>query len=159
MTSCSSATSPQGGWQSGWKGGCGGKMRWKPIEIVAMVLAFAFWWPMGLAIIGLKIAQRRGYRFDDMAATLRSTFAGFGPQDSQGRQWRPFSPGTSGNAAFDDWRKAEMERLEEERRKLDAAQREFSAHMDNLRRAKDREEFDRFMEARRTAGSTGQTPS
>jgi hypothetical protein len=123
--------------------------RWKPIEIVAVVLGFAIYWPIGLAIIGLKITQRRGYTFDSALAEVRAKFGGgFGGQSGQrGPQWRPFSGG-SGNAAFDEWRNAEMARLEEERRKLDAAHREFAEYMDNLRRAKDREEFDRFMNSR-----------
>lgn len=56
---------------------------------------------------------------------------------------------SSGNAAFDDWRAGELARLEEERRKLEDAEREFSEHIDELRKARDREEFQRFMDARR----------
>ena len=55
----------------------------------------------------------------------------------------------TGNTAFDDWRAGELSRLEEERRKLEDAEREFAEHIDQLRRARDREEFDRFMNARR----------
>ena len=43
----------------------------------------------------------------------------------------------------------ELARIEEERKKLETAQREFATYRDDLRRAKDREEFDRFMEQRR----------
>jgi hypothetical protein len=52
--------------------------------------------------------------------------------------------------AFDDWRKAEMDRIEEERRKLDEMRAEFDDYMRELRRAKDQEEFDRFMRERNT---------
>lgn len=130
-------------------------MHWRPVEVVALVLAFAFWWPLGLALLGLKFAQRRGFRLADLGRMARERFADFGAR-GRDAQWRPFSESTSGNSAFDDWRKTEMERLEEERRKLDAAQREFADHLDNLRRARDREEFEQFMNARR-AGS-GSTP-
>lgn len=132
-----------------------GRLRWRPIEIAALVLGFALYWPIGLAIIGLKFAQRRGYTFDDAFGAMRSRFGGLGSASS-GRQWRPFEAST-GNTAFDEWRKAEMERLEEERRKLDAAAREFADHLDNLRKARDREEFDRFMQAR--ASQTGRDAS
>ena len=54
----------------------------------------------------------------------------------------------TGNVAFDDWRKAELERIEEERRKLDAMREEFDNYLRELRRAKDQEEFDRFMRDR-----------
>jgi hypothetical protein len=63
----------------------------------------------------------------------------------------------TGNSAFDDWRNTELARLEEERRKLVQAEREFSEHLDRLRRARDREEFDRFMNERRNAQSNSGT--
>ena len=61
---------------------------------------------------------------------------------------RFYTPST-GNAAFDEWRTVELARLDEERRKLDDAQREFAEYVDAIRRAKDREEFERFMAERR----------
>ena len=60
-----------------------------------------------------------------------------------GQSHRDFS--TSGNAAFDDYRADQLKRLEEERARLDAEIDAFHDYMANLRRAKDREEFDRFM--------------
>ncbi len=47
--------------------------------------------------------------------------------------------------AFDEYRQRELRRLEEERRRLDEERREFETYVQNLRRAKDQEEFDRFM--------------
>jgi uncharacterized protein with von Willebrand factor type A (vWA) domain len=54
----------------------------------------------------------------------------------------------TGNVAFDDWRDAEIERLEAERRKLDEMRAEFDDHLRELRRAKDQTEFDEFMASR-----------
>ena len=54
----------------------------------------------------------------------------------------------SGNSAFDDYREREMRRLDEERRKLEEERQEFEAFVQNLRRARDQEEFDRFMRDR-----------
>ena len=59
----------------------------------------------------------------------------------------------TGNVAFDDWREKELERLAEERRKLDEARGEFDEYMRELRLAKDQKEFDKFM-ARRNKGRT-----
>ena len=66
-----------------------------------------------------------------------------------------FYGASTGNAAFNDWRTAELARLDEERRKLDEAQREFAEYSDAIRRAKDREEFDRFMAERRARPAGG----
>ena len=55
---------------------------------------------------------------------------------------------SSGNHAFDAWRETEFARIEAERSKLRAAEREFAAYHDELMHAKDSEDFDRFMRAR-----------
>ena len=64
-------------------------------------------------------------------------------------------PSSSGNRAFDDWKRSQIARLEEERRKLDEerrkldeAHKEFDAFVEQVRQAKDREEFERFMRER-----------
>lgn len=65
-----------------------------------------------------------------------------------GDWWRPASrgdwrrPASSGNRAFDDYRSETLKRLEEE-------QREFKEFLERLRFAKDRAEFDQFMNERR----------
>ena len=77
------------------------------------------------------------------------------------RRANRFYASSTGNAAFDEWRTAELARLDEERRKLDDAQREFAEYVDAIRRAKDREEFERFMAERRArpAGTAARTRS
>jgi hypothetical protein len=52
------------------------------------------------------------------------------------------SSSSSGNRAFDDYRSETLKRLEDE-------QREFKDFLERLRFAKDRDEFDQFMAARR----------
>lgn len=146
MTSYSDAGGPANApGRARWQGG-GGGVRWKPVEIAAIVVGFVFWWPVGLALLGLKIAQRRGYSIDDAVGAVRGSFGGMGRTASP--QWRPFASSSTGNAAFDDWRNAELAKLDEERRKLDAAQREFADHLSNLQKARDREEFEGFMRTR-----------
>ncbi len=154
---------------------CGG--RWRPLEIVAVVLGFVLFWPIGLAILALKFWQTRcGHRGDLATFAQEKTdwardacrnwrpgaWASRSPawSTSQGGSPRPggsWNMRSTGNAAFDDWRAAELARLEEERRKLEDAEREFTEHIDELRRARDREEFERFMNARRGRG--GQPPA
>ncbi len=56
---------------------------------------------------------------------------------------------STGNRAFHEWRATEHSRLDEERQKLIAAEREFAEFMENLRHAKDREEFERLMNEHR----------
>jgi hypothetical protein len=143
------------------RGRCGGTFRWRPLELVAMVLGFIVFWPIGLAILGFKIWQRRsGYQGDlatfaqERTEWARNACRGWqGEAREAGRRWGGggFGGGMrpTGNSAFDEWRAGELARLEEERRKLEEAEREFASHIDELRRARDREEFERFMNARR----------
>ncbi len=139
-------------WNGAWRRGCGSS-RWTAFEILAMVLGFIVFWPIGLAILGYKIYQRKTGAADlqTVAAAgwsqARSAMSG---APSSPRPWsRGFAPGYTGNSAFDEWKAGEIARLEQERRKLEEAHREFADFLENVRKAKDREEFERFMNERR----------
>lgn len=118
---------------------------WTPATIALMVVGFMVFWPLGLAMLAYIVWGDRldGWKRDVNAATDNAFGAmrGFGRSRTQGF-------GRTGNVAFDDWREKELERLDEERRKLDEMREEFETYARELRRAKDQEEFDRFMAAR-----------
>jgi Protein of unknown function (DUF2852) len=142
-----------------------GGSRWTAFEIIAMVLGFIVFWPIGLAILGYKLWQHR-YGGPDLQTLATNKWqearAMMGSNSSWGCGAMKRASGfhsASGNAAFDEWRTAELARLDEERRKLDQAQREFAEYVDAIRRAKDREEFERFMAERRARPAGGGQPS
>ena len=105
-----------------------------------------------------------GFKRDVNRAT-DGIFAGCRRSADKAQRWGNGgrSYGRTGNVAFDDWREKELERLAEERRKLDEMLTEFDDYARELRRAKDQEEFDRFMANRNkhtaptTTGSTDKT--
>jgi hypothetical protein len=141
------------------------------MAVILIILGFIWWWPVGLIILGFLIARGRfGHRH-------RLNFVGSGPmcdwdhnaerwdrhmdrwEHKMGRMqekmdrvrarmerfanrgdWR--QPASSGNRAFDEYREETLKRLEEE-------QREFKEFLERLRFAKDRGEFDQFMNERR----------
>lgn len=144
---------PRRGGGAHWRGCSAGEpWNWKLVEILVMVLGFIVFWPIGLAVIGWKIWQRKsGYQGD--LVTFCREWAGrarwAGGQSRPESGWQGYGAASTGNRAFDEWRAAELARLEEERQRLVAAEREFAEFMENLRRARDREEFDRFMNERR----------
>ena len=125
---------------------------WTPATIALMILGFVVFWPLGLAMLAYIIfgERLRGFKRDANSAA-DGFFAGC--RRSHGRYRPHFS---TGNVAFDDWRKAELDRLEEERRKLDEMREDFDSYMRELRRAKDQEEFDRFMAERSSQQQAGQ---
>jgi len=127
------------------------KPQWSFVTIALMVLGFMFWWPVGLAVLAYIVwgeylggsaerAERWVGRQKQWARDCR---------DRSRNHQRGFANST-GNAAFDDYREEQLKRLDEERRRLDDDIREFHEYMRNLRKARDREEFDRFMADRRT---------
>lgn len=128
---------------------------WTPATIALMVLGFIVFWPLGLAMLAYILF---GDKLDQFKRSANEKADGMcaGFRRARGRYDRHFS---TGNVAFDDWRRAELERIEEQRRKLDEMRAEFDDYMRELRRAKDQEEFDRFMRERDPRNSSGGFPA
>lgn len=100
-----------------------GKAAW----IIAMILGFIFFWPVGLAILFYMIWSNR---------MSRSFFA-----CKSSRRHGRHKTTSSGNTAFDAYRDDTLKRLEDE-------QSAFQSFLQRLRDAKDKTEFDQFMEDR-----------
>lgn len=154
-----------------------GRPRWRPLEIAAIVIGFMVYWPVGLGLMLWKMWRNKQGYTQDFVTAARGAFEenvmnrwpdfsrGWGcgaRRSAPARDWgftAPASWRSTGNTAFDDWRSSELARLEDERRKLEAAEREFADYIESLRRAKDREEFERFMrdrDARQNGGASTQ---
>src|ERR1700740_1968439 len=90
-------------WRGG-PGGGGGTWPVRPMWIVATVLAFIVWWPLGLVLLGYLIGSgRMGCRGRGFRAAGSGSAAGSAPWAG----WRSFCGGeraapTSGNRAFDE---------------------------------------------------------
>jgi hypothetical protein len=118
---------------------------WTPLTHILMVIGFMVLWPLGLAMLAYILWGDRIPEFRRAPGEARHAFS---------RGWgcgRRFDRGaaSSGNVAFDEYRARELRRLDEERRRLDEERRGFEQFMQNLRRARDQEEFDRYMAERR----------
>ena len=111
--------------------------RGKPAWIAAMILGFVVFWPAGLAILAYMIWSKRMFN--------RSCRHG-------GHHYRMMHRNgmrSSGNTAFDSYKTDTLRRLEEE-------QEAFETFLQRLRDAKDKTEFDAFMDDRaRAARSEG----
>lgn len=120
---------------------------WTPLSITLMIIGFIVFWPLGLAMLGYILFGEQLLRMWDEKS---GPFALF-DQDEGGKAapWQAHQP--SGNSAFDDFRARELARLTEERRKLDAMRDDFDAYQRDLNRARDQEEFDRFLRDRQSA--------
>jgi hypothetical protein len=103
-----------------------GKGAW----IAAMVLGFVFFWPVGFALLAYMIWSKRMFSKSCRNSHHRS---------ARHQAWAAMKP--SGNSAFDAYKAETLRRLENE-------QDAFEAFMIRLREAKDKAEFDQFMDER-----------
>ncbi len=106
--------------------------RGKGAWIAAMVLGFIFFWPIGLALLFYMIWSKRMFTSCNRSHRTR-------------HRTMATASASSGNAAFDAYKAETLRRLEEE-------QEAFQEFLQRLREAKDKAEFDQFMDDRaRTA--------
>ncbi|TKW67658.1 MAG: DUF2852 domain-containing protein [Paracoccus denitrificans] len=100
-----------------------GRIAW----IAAMIAGFVFVWPVGLAILLYMIGSNRMFTCSNRRKSARRNVS---------------TP--TGNSAFDAYRDETLKRLEQEHR-------EFMDYMVRLREARDKAEFDQFLNERREA--------
>ena len=112
--------------------------RGKGAWIAAMVLGFIFFWPIGLALLAYMIWSKRMFNGSCSTARRRSSMR--------------MRSGATGNMAFDQYKADTLRRLEEE-------QHAFEEFLKRLREAKDKSEFDQFLDERaRVAAASDVTP-
>ncbi len=111
--------------------------------------------------LSLPIQTALNLYLDQMREFARSGAWSFGSTNGQSRFARAFDAAkgntgfgraASGNWAFEEYRNAELERLEARRRALQEESEAFAEFVEELKRAKDREQFDAFMAKRRAEG-------
>lgn len=121
------------------------KPEWGPLTIALMVLGFIIFWPLGMAVLAYILwGEYFGGSRDKAESWIASKKHSFKSKGCGPRSYRS----ATGNAAFDDYRDEQLKRLEEERRKLEEDRAAFEDYLANLHKARDREEFDRFMRDR-----------
>ena len=99
--------------------------RGKGAWIAAMILGFIVFWPVGLALLAYMIWSKRMFN-GSCSHRARNAHTAFK---------------SSGNTAFDAYKTDTLRRLEEE-------QDAFEQFLNRLRDAKDKAEFDQFMDDR-----------
>lgn len=107
--------------------------------IAAMVLGFVFFWPLGLFFVAYITATNRWSSDKMFGCAARRHHHRHGALHDRYAAFRAAQP--SGNAAFDSYKSDMLKRLETE-------QTAFEAFLQRLRAAKDKSEFDAFMEDR-----------
>jgi hypothetical protein len=122
--------------------------RGKGAWIAAMVLGFVFFWPVGLGLLAYMIWSKR--MFSKSCTTTDGRWSRHGNRDMSRERFHAARAAmrTSGNTAFDSYKSETLRRLEDE-------QSAFEEFLARLRAAKDKTEFDQFMDDRAQNGSRG----
>lgn len=118
-----------------------GKAAW----IVAMILAFVAAWPLGFAILAYMIWSKRMFSCRHRHHNHNRHQARYADRFNGPSFSRP-----TGNAAFDAYRDETLKRLEDEHR-------DFVDFLQKLREAKDKAEFDQFIQGRNDKPVTPQS--
>lgn len=111
-----------------------GKKAW----IAAMVVSFIFFWPIGLAFLAYMIWSKRMFS---------RSHCGHRSERHSRRMAFARASASSGNTAFDSYKAEMLQRLETE-------QTAFETFLQRLRDAKDKSEFDAFMDDRAKANAS-----
>jgi hypothetical protein len=151
--------SAAGAWEGGAPGEHGtrkscawGKDKWSGWEIGAIVVGFAAFWPIGLVALFWKLKKGELWKGSADGEVPWAAWKGKGKTMSEHfKAWSHAGDvlrANSGNHAFEEYKAAELAKLDEMRRKLEEDQKAFAEFMERVRRAKDKEEFERFMAER-----------
>jgi hypothetical protein len=132
-----------------WDAGSNQHSRCRPrkrgLEIAGIILGFIFVWPLALAylvwkLLGYPVPNEAKEFFEKHFSRLSESFGGaFGSGKGPGPSYS-----RTGNFAFEEYRKRELARLEEERQRLEQEAHAFAEFVEELKRARDREEFEAF---------------
>lgn len=136
-------------------GGCGSwrKGRWSPWELGVIVLGFVVFWPVGLIALFWKLFKGELWPGSAAGGAPWANWRGF---ETGKWLWPDRHRTYSGNSAFEAYKAQELDKLEQLRRKLLDDQKAFGEFLERLKRAKDQEEFDRFMAERNSQQQAGQ---
>ncbi len=137
------------------------KPAWSFITIALMVLGFILFWPLGLAMLAYILwGEYFGgspEKADQWIKKQKNNWKRNQNKRDFARSYSKRDGFNTGNAAFDKYREEQLRRLEEERERLDEEIIQFQEYMKNLQMARDREEFDRFMNERSKAQGANHT--
>ncbi len=123
--------------------------RWKPVDLVLLVIGFAVWWPIGLAFLLWKLWNDRRphpYEVEDFLQRAAGVAHDLFEKLANGWNSTPAirsGSDVTGNEAFDRYVRERSDLIDEERRKLDQEIEAFRAFLAR-EKANDGSLYDRF---------------
>lgn len=106
---------------------------WTGMNIAAMVVAFVFFWPLGLVILYWTL---KGRNVKDLPAAIKEKVAmltgGWGTH-------------ASSNVVFDEYQQTQYDRIREIKKEIKERSDRFNEFRADVKRRADQKEFDDFM--------------
>lgn len=116
---------------------CGGTGNWSAMNIMAMVLGFVFFWPIGLVILFWII---KGNSVKDLPAAIKQKWT-----EMTGRNNSYTPVDKSENSIFAEFQQTQYDRISEIKEEIKDRTHRFQEFRANAKRRADQEEFDSFM--------------
>ena len=145
MTSSTNSTINDSGQYRNSRHGCCSKGNWSGINIVAMVIGFVIFWPLGLLILYWNI---KGREVKDLPRAIQRKWSAM-----VSGSWSPSknSEGTTGeNTVFDEYQQTQYDRIVEIKEEIKNRARSFTDFRSDAKRREDKAEFEDFMSADRS---------
>ncbi|NND90268.1 MAG: DUF2852 domain-containing protein [Granulosicoccus sp.] len=124
----------------------GRSARWSGFNIAVMVVAFVFFWPVGLVVLFWIMSGRN---VQELPGAIREQWGRLFHGNGQ-------VPAGSDNVVFNDYQQTQYDRIREIKEEIKSRAQRFSEFRMDARRRADQEEFDRFMANGSKAGRAEQ---
>jgi len=112
------------------------KSNFTGFNLLAMILGFVFFWPVGLLIVFWICSGRR---VQDLPSAIRDLWdRGFSVTSQQ-------SQGVSDNSVFNAYQQTQFDRISEIKEEIKSRAKRFNEFRSDAQRRADEDEFNRFM--------------
>lgn len=116
---------------------CGGKAKWSGLNIAALVIGFAVFWPLGFFFLYWILSGRQ---VRDLPEKMQAQWNKYMQRDGAAKRY-----GVSDNVVFNEYQQAQYDRIYEIKQEIKTRARHFQAFRADAKRRSDEEEFNRFM--------------
>ncbi len=124
---------------------CTSKGHWSAKNIIAMVLGFIVFWPIGLFIVFWVMSGRHVESLPSAIKTQWKKLKGKGEVQMKSE---------SGNVIFDEYQQTQYDRIREIKQEIKDRAHRFTDFKADAQRRADKEEFNQFMNQKPNDGAT-----
>ena len=122
------------------RGRAGHRRNWSTTNIVAMVLGFVFFWPIGLVVLFWVLTGRNAV---DLPAAIKAKWVAL--RSGSDIDLNMSFAGVSDNVVFNEYQQTQFDKIREIKHEISERSKRFHQYRDDAQRRVDEQEFDAFM--------------